>query len=126
MTKILLIENSPVMRPALHDLLQTQEIEVLTAMTVPDALAVLAHVRGVRLVIADGDLPEMDSVALIKRLRAQEPYRALPLLIYSITEKDKLRRNVLDAGANLFLSPPFTVADLQESVQKLLASCCVV
>ncbi|HNT78436.1 MAG TPA: response regulator [Anaerolineae bacterium] len=122
MTKILLIENNPVMRPALHDLLQTSEIEVITAMTVPDALAMLTHIRGVRLVIADGDLPEMDSVALIKRLRTQEQYRALPLLIYSIEEKDKLRRKVLDAGANLFLSPPFTVADLRESVHKLLSS----
>lgn len=121
MTKILLIENNPVMRPALHDLLETGDIEVITAMTVPDALTMLSHVHGVRLIIADGNLPEMDSVALIKRLRTQEQYRSLPLLIYSVEEKDRLRRKVMDAGANLFLSPPFTVAELQTSVRKLLA-----
>jgi CheY-like chemotaxis protein len=43
MTKILLIENNPVMRPALHDILQTGDIEVITAMTVPDALTMLSH-----------------------------------------------------------------------------------
>ena len=122
MAVILLIENDPVMRPALRSLLESAGETVITAMDVPGALAMLSHVQNVDLIIADVLMPQLNSVALVKRLRTDAHYQTLPLLMFSVKGNGQLRQQVLNAGATDFLSAPFTVQELQKSVQQLLVS----
>jgi len=122
MAVILLIENNAVMRPALCSLLENDGETVVTAMDVPGALAMSAHLPDVGLIVADVRMPQMDSVALVQCLRADVHYQTLPLLVFSTEGDDQLRQHVLQAGATNFLSAPFTVQELQKSVKKLLVS----
>lgn len=120
MAVILLIENNPVMRPALRDLLRMDGQTIITAMDVPDALSLLSNIGSIDLVLADVATPDVDSVSLVVHLRNQDQYKALPLLIFSIKNNDNLRQQILDAGANGFLSAPFTLTELKNSVRRLL------
>jgi len=120
MAVILLVESNPRMRPALRDLLQADGQTVITAMDIPDALSLLSHIKDIDLIVTNATMPEMDSLALIKRLRAQQQYQALPMLVFAINKNNKLRQQILSAGANVYLSAPFTLADLRQSVHQLL------
>ncbi len=120
MAVILLIESNPRMRPALRDLLQADGQTVITAMDIPDALSLLTHVKDIDLIVTNATGPEMDSLALVKRLRAYDTYKSLPMLVFAINKDKKLRQKLLDAGANVFLSAPFTLTELKSSVHQLL------
>ncbi|MBN2002033.1 MAG: response regulator [Anaerolineae bacterium] len=120
MSVILLIENNPVMRPALRDLLRMDGQTVITAMDVPDALSLLSNIGGVDLILANVATPDVDSVSLVIHLRNQDQYKTLPLLMFSIKNNDNLRQQIMDAGADGFLSAPFTLTELKSSVQRLL------
>ncbi len=120
MAVILLIENNPVMRPALRDLLRIDGQTVITAMDVPDALSLLSNIGTVDLVLANVATPDVDSVSLVVHLRNQNEYKDLPLIMFSIKNNENLRQQVLDAGANDFLSAPFTITELKNSLRRLL------
>lgn len=120
MAVILLIENNPVMRPALRDLLRMDGQTVITAMDVPDALSLLSNIGGIDMILANVATPEVDSVALVIHLRNQTQYKTLPLLMFSIKNSENLRQQILDAGANGFLSAPFTITELKDSVKRLI------
>jgi CheY-like chemotaxis protein len=120
MAVILLIESNPRMRPALRDLLQSDGQTVITAMDIPDALSLLSHIKDVDLIVSNAAMPEMDSVALVKRLRSHKQYKSLPMLVFAVSNNSKLRRKLTDAGITDFLAAPFSVADLKKSVDRLL------
>ena len=122
MAVILLIESNPVMRPALQALLEDAGETVITAMDVPGALSMLSQLDNIDLIVADILIPKMDGVALVKRLRMNPQHQHLPLLIFSVQKNGKVRHKVLKAGATDFLSAPFTVQELQDSVKQLLAA----
>ncbi len=122
MSIILLIESSSTMRPALQSLLENEGETVVTAMDVPGALSMLAHLKDIDLIIADAMMPQMDGAALVKRLRTNSAYETLPLLMFAVEGNGKIRKQVLNAGATAFLSAPFTVQDLQVSVKKLMTA----
>ena len=98
--------------------------EGYTVATAPDGEAALVAVAAERpaLVIADVFLPELDGLALMRRLRAGDPH--LPIIAMSAAG-DALTRLESDSvelhlGGVLFLAKPFTVATLIALVHRLL------
>jgi CheY-like chemotaxis protein len=70
MALIVVIEESPLMRPALRDLLQLEGHTVITTGHADEALGLLKDVIGVELVVANFAMPEMDGATLVLQLRA--------------------------------------------------------
>ena len=66
MALIVVIEESPLMRPAVRDLLQLEGHTVLTSGSAQEALGLLENIFGVDLVIANTGLPEMDGPVLVE------------------------------------------------------------
>lgn len=119
MAHILIIENSPLMRPALRDLLKLDGHVVETAVHTLEALTRLQS-TSFDLLITDLMLPEMSGLKLVQKLRADVRHKAMPILIFTVNDDIRMRQQSLDAGANLFLGPPITVAEFKSGVQRLL------
>lgn len=120
MALIMVIDDSPLMRPALRDLLQLDGHTVLTTGRADEALHVLDDIVGVDLVIADSVMPEMDGPSLARHLRADAKYKNVPLLMLSIGDGQCDSQRMLDAGADGCLVPPITVDYLKHTVTKML------
>lgn len=120
MALIVVIEESPLMRPALRDLLQLEGHTVITTAHADEALGLLDDVIGVELVVANFAMPEMDGATLVQRLRADAKYQTVPVLMLALDGDQKVSRQALDAGANSCLVPPITVEGLKSAVKHIL------
>jgi two-component system chemotaxis response regulator CheY len=117
MVKALVVDDSKAIRMILGRTLRELGYEVREAANGKDALAVMETEKNtVSLVLADWNMPEMNGLELLKRLR-QEPALA-SLVVVMVTTETELEHmsSALEAGANEYVMKPFTKDIL---VQKL-------
>ena len=72
------------------------------------------------LIITDLMMPGMDGLEVCRRVRADEVISHIPIIVVTakITEEDRIRG--LEAGADAYLSKPFSATELRTRVRKLL------
>jgi CheY-like chemotaxis protein len=119
MPNILVVEDHPVMRPTLRDILALEGYQVETAENGQDALRQLER-ASIDLIITDFVMPGLDGLGLLKALRADERFKRVPILIFTAAANPDVRAQVMAAGADDFLLRPITAQDLLLTVQRLL------
>jgi two-component system chemotaxis response regulator CheY len=118
MAKALVVDDSRTIRTILKRILLELGYEVCEAADGREALAIIdAEGGAVSLVLTDWNMPEMDGLELLKRLR-QNPHLSL-LKIIMVTTETELDRMVLalDAGANEYVMKPFTKDILKQKLE---------
>jgi putative two-component system response regulator len=73
------------------------------------------------LVITDYDMPGMNGITLLERLRALPNHADLPVIMISANTDGAIRRKALEAGVSDFLRKPFDEAELTVRMRNLLA-----
>ncbi|MBK8481513.1 MAG: response regulator [Proteobacteria bacterium] len=74
------------------------------------------------LLLVDVMLPLIDGVELVGRVRADPRWQRLPIVAFSASLEADLAQRVIDAGADAFIAKPFRLADLLDTVDRLLES----
>ena len=118
MAKALVVDDSRAVRMILARILQGLGFEVSQASNGREALEVLAaESLPVSLILADWNMPEMDGLELVKRLR-QKPELASTVVVMVTTESELDHMlAALEAGANEYVMKPFTQSILVEKLQ---------
>ena len=113
---VLLVEDEAQIRRFVRSALEGDGCRVAESETMRQGL-IEAGTRKPDLVILDLGLPDGDGVQFVEGLRA---WSAIPVIILSArtTEHDKIE--VLDAGADDYLTKPFSVGELLARVRALL------
>ena len=120
MKKILIVDDSITVREVEFRLLQNAGFEVHAAVNGIEALNAL-HMGDFDLLITDMDMPRMNGVELIRKIRSENRLKNLPVMIVSYKERDEDRLQGLEAGANLYLSKSsFHDTTLLSSVMELI------
>lgn len=73
------------------------------------------------LVLVDHVMPEMDGIEVTRRLRADEAYRLVPIIMVTSDDDKAVRIRAIAAGATDFVAKPFDATELQARVRNLLA-----
>ena len=113
----LVVDDSRAMRMILSAVLKELGYEVRQAANGREALNQIAADKGeLRLVLADWNMPEVDGLELVKRLR-QDPALA-GLAVIMVTTETELGQMAaaLEAGANEYVMKPFTKEILREKL----------
>lgn len=109
MAKALVVDDSRAMRMILARTLRELGFEVREAANGREALEVIhAERAAVRLVLADWNMPEMNGLELLQRLRRDPELASLVVVMVTTeTEPDQMTA-ALEAGANEYVMKPFT------------------
>ena len=99
MKKILLIEDDLVMRTVYQRFLSTNGFEVVVAVDGEDGLAKLAHLQP-DAVVVDVMMPKLNGIAVLQAIRAQEAFRALPVMVVTYAAVPAFVEQARAAGAN--------------------------
>jgi diguanylate cyclase (GGDEF)-like protein/PAS domain S-box-containing protein len=113
--RILLVENNADMRHYLCRLLRPH----WAVEAVPDGMAALqaALHDPPDLVLSDIMMPRMDGMELLRRLRASEQTRQIPIILLSARAGEEARIKGLEAGADDYLIKPFPARELLARVE---------
>ena len=107
-SKILVIEDDPAITNLIRTTLDTQDYQYHTARTgsagLMDAVAYNADV-----IILDLGLPDMDGVEIIRKIRG---WSTVPIIVVSARSEDSDKGEALDAGADDYLTKPFSIDEL--------------
>lgn len=117
---VLLVDDEPAVRRSTARLLETLGFDVLVAQSGAEALELhAAHRDGIRLVVLDIIMPEMDGYQTHDRLRARDA--ALPILLYSgYADGERRGKDRSFDDHTGFLAKPFTLAALDARLTALL------
>ncbi|MHC4375378.1 MAG: response regulator [Planctomycetota bacterium] len=111
--KALLVEDSRAMRTFMGTIVRKLGIEVHEAEHGVDALERIASLDALDLLLVDWNMPEMNGYELVKRLRSDDQYAAIRILM--VTSESDLENMVsaLEAGADEYLMKPFSAEELE-------------
>ena len=124
MKTILLVEDSPVTQRILSLILEKNGFTVISAFNGLEALEALDQIS-VELVLCDVGMPEMDGLTLLKRLRADEHYKFLPVIMLTASGQDEDRIAARAEGANDFLTKHSSSKELLDTLNQVLDLCTV-
>jgi two-component system KDP operon response regulator KdpE len=105
---VLVVEDEPGMRKLLHASLAANGFRVVQASTVAEALS-LAPSHNPELILLDLGLPDGDGLDLTRRFRE---WTQVPILVISARGRDDDKVTVLDAGADDYVTKPFSMNEL--------------
>jgi two-component system KDP operon response regulator KdpE len=106
--RVLVVEDDREIRALIQSSLSVEGFDVQTAVTLCEAQALLAH-SPPDLVVLDLGLPDGDGVELVQQIRR---HHATPILVVSARHQEAQKIALLDAGADDYLTKPFSVAEL--------------
>lgn len=106
--QILVVENDSPIRNLIATTLKTHNYKYLLAQNGEEAI-IQASTHDPDVVFLDLGLPDMDGVEIIKKIRE---WSNMPIIVISARSEDEDKIEALDAGADDYLTKPFSVEEL--------------
>ncbi len=119
--RILVADNDPAVRTAVSWLLKDHGYEVVATVRGDQMYERLAR-RTPDLLLLEIDAPEEDGSEVLRRLRANERWRDIPVFMIAAAGSDDVATRALRAGAADFMSKPFRLRELLARIQSQLRS----
>ncbi|MCX7071280.1 MAG: response regulator [Gammaproteobacteria bacterium] len=114
--KVLVVDDEAAIRRLLRNTLQVNDYRVFEAGTVAEALALSAsHQPDV--ILLDLGLPDGDGLSVIEAVRQRS---AVPIIVLSSRTDDSGKVRALDAGADDYVTKPFSVDELLARIRTAL------
>ena len=105
---ILVVEDDSTVRNLITTTLKSNDYRYITAPNGESAIAA-ATTQQPDIVFLDLGLPDLDGVEIIRRIRS---WSQMPIIVISARSEDSDKIAALDAGADDYLTKPFSVAEL--------------
>lgn len=106
--QILVVEDDPPIRNLIATTLKTHDYKYLLAKNGEEAI-LQASTCGPDVVFLDLGLPDVDGMEVIRRIRE---WSNMPIIVISARSEDEDKIEALDAGADDYLTKPFSVEEL--------------
>ena len=116
---IYIIEDDENIRNLVQVALNGSGYETAAFETAEEALGAF-KVKAPQLAIFDLMLPGMDGLEAIRKIRANDAWKKLPVLVLTAKDKEYDKVAGLDGGADDYMTKPFSVLELLARVRSLL------
>ncbi|MBI1754205.1 MAG: response regulator [Acidobacteria bacterium] len=116
---ILTVDDSSTMRQMITFTLKGAGYDVLEAADGVEGLD-LAQGKKLSLIITDVNMPRMDGITLVQRLRALPEFKFTPILVLTTESDTSMKQKGKEAGATGWIVKPFSPEKLLEVVNKVL------
>jgi CheY-like chemotaxis protein len=121
MKKILVVDDNPVSRELLREVLEAPGREILEASHGLEAIDAIRRAMP-ELVLLDIEMPLLDGYAVLERVRRQPELAGMRVVALTAFAMRGDRQRALDAGFDDYITKPVDGAALRRQVEALLAS----
>ncbi|MDX1958414.1 MAG: response regulator [Leptospiraceae bacterium] len=117
--RILIVDDSAVFRKVLNLQLKTAGYEIVEAIDGQDAFNKVMN-DDFNLVVCDVNMPNLDGISFVAKVREQEKTRFLPIIMLTTESQEEKKKKGMEAGARAWLVKPFSPEQLLSAIGKLL------
>lgn len=127
-SKALVLDDSRAMRGVLSKILVTLGFETVQAANGLEALAVMKQEGpagkdgGIKLILSDWNMPEMNGLEFVRAVRSQACYAQVAIIMVTTETNIDQMVEALSAGANEYIMKPFTAEIVEEKLRILQLS----
>lgn len=116
---VMIVDDAVSIRGLASMTLENSGYKVIEAHDGKDALDKISREK-INMVITDLNMPEMDGIELIKRMKADSRHKFIPVVILTKETEPELRQQGQAAGAKAWITKPFKPKTILSVVQKVI------
>lgn len=121
MAKILVVDDSGTVRDEVAGFLRNHGLDVATAVDGKDGLAKLKSTPGIRLVISDVNMPNMDGLTMVEKIRGELANTAVNVVMLTTESSPAMKERGKAAGVKGWIVKPFKGDAVLDALKKLAA-----
>lgn len=119
MGKILVVDDSSAVRDEVASFLRANGLDVQTAVDGKDGLARLKADPGIRLIISDVNMPNMDGLTMVEKVRGEMANRSVNVVMLTTESSPAMKDRGKAAGVKGWIVKPFKGAAALEGLKRL-------
>jgi two-component system chemotaxis response regulator CheY len=120
--KVLVVDDSALIHQMYKMVLMRYRCEIIDALNGQDGLDKLEKHPDVSLMLVDINMPLMNGLEFIQKVKAAGKYDHIPIIIVSTEGKEEDTQRGLAIGAKGYVKKPFQPSDLHALIGKLFGS----
>lgn len=116
---VLVVDDSAAIRQSITYVLQQGGYDVVEAVDGMDGLKVLGGMTACDLIITDVNMPNMDGISFIRKVREDESRKFTPIIVLTTESQGSKMNEGKEAGATGWIVKPFSAEKLLGVVKKV-------
>jgi CheY-like chemotaxis protein len=117
--RALVVDDDPDFCVLMREMLKWRGFEVSVAYSASDALNSLGRVQP-EVMLVDIQMPEVDGLELIRRVRSDESFAKTPIIVITATAIRDMLLESRKAGADFFLTKPVSFLELDQTIDRIM------
>jgi two-component system chemotaxis response regulator CheY len=115
---VLIVDDSAAIRKILQRVLKQTEIPIGTVYEAGDGVEALETLRrqSIGLVLSDINMPNMDGLEFLTKMRAEQSWQSIPVLMVSTEGTQAKVLEAVERGASGYVRKPFTAEQIKEKL----------
>jgi len=121
MAKVLVVDDSSTVRDEVAGFLKKAGLDVATAVDGKDGLAKLKAHSGIRLIVSDVNMPNMDGLTMVEKIRGELANQTVNVIMLTTESSPAMKERGKAAGVKGWIVKPFKGEAVLETFKKLAA-----
>ena len=122
MAQILVVDDSATVRNEVGSFLKQQGLDVEVAVDGKDGLDKLRKDPGVKLVISDVNMPNMDGLTMVEKIRSELGNTTVNIIMLTTESDPRMKERGKAAGVKGWIVKPFKGDAVVGSIKKLIGA----
>ena len=119
--RVMVVDDDPSLVKVMRIYLERSGFEVHVATDGQMALELLDRVRP-HLMVLDIRLPKIDGLKVCRLIRVDRGNKRLPIIVLTAHHSQERKRQIMAAGANLYLTKPLDMSKLVKHTKELISA----
>lgn len=119
MAKILIVDDSSTVRDEVAGFLRKAGLDVATAVDGKDGLAKLKADPGVKLVVSDVNMPNMDGLTMVEKIRSELGNHSVNIIMLTTESSPSMKERGKAAGIKGWIVKPFKGEAVLDAFKKM-------
>ena len=119
MTQVLVVDDSSTVRDEVAAFLRTGGLDVAIAVDGKDGLAKMKANPGIKLVVADVNMPNMDGLTMVEKIRGELHNTTVNIVMLTTESSPNMKERGKAAGVKGWIVKPFNGRAVLETFKRL-------
>lgn len=121
MAKILVVDDSQMVRKKLRAALETSGHSIIEAVDGIEGLAKMKENQGIQLVLADVNMPNMNGVDMCIKMRENKDFDNIKVFMLTAESSPEMKAKVANAKVSAWIMKPYDIDKILSAIEKVLS-----